>query len=322
MATYRWQERIFKELAMDKIVELLIKKHVLSTLEPIDNLPCYQISALRALTELLVPLDFQSHKGHFGHVLILEGHPRFAGASRLAALAALRSGAGLVSLLAKDQCFYHPQDRFEFMHLNAHDLKPAHLEKISALVVGPGLSKDPDYQNFALAILKEAMPIVPTIVVDAEALPLLDSLKDFRRSGTIICTPHPKEAASLLQCTTEEIEQDRFRAILNLGALPINQKHAIIWLLKGSSSLVYQASTGIFIFKGNTPMLATGGSGDILAGAIAGLAMQSPSSLSATLLAISLSLAAAYEGSQKADRGIFPSELADRFPSLLKRPVW
>lgn len=307
---------------MKHVVELLTEKHVSTSLTSIDGIECYQISGIRALTELLLPLNPRSHKGHFGHVLIAEGHPQFAGASRLAALAALRVGAGLVSLLAKDEIFYHPYDRFEFMHLRARDLSQNHLHKFSTLVVGPGLSKEPSQQNFALDILHKAQKTISAIIVDAEALSLLDALKDEDKASTFICTPHPKEAATLLDCNVEDIEGDRYRAILNLANLAINEKHRVIWILKGSSTLVYQKNAAIFSFRGNAPMLATGGSGDVLAGAIAGLCMQCDSLLAASLTAISLSLAAAHEASLKADRGILPSELADRFPSLLKRPVW
>lgn len=307
---------------MNHVVSMLIQKQVLSLLTPIDIHQCYQVSGIRALTELLLPLDLRSHKGHFGHILIVEGHPNFLGASRLAALAAIRSGAGLVSLLSKDEIHFHPQDYFEFMHLSAHHLKADHFKKFNAIVVGPGLSKDPQLQDFALTILKIAMATIPVIVVDAEALALLERLNDEASSATIICTPHPKEAAMLLGSSAEEVENDRIQAILNLSRLRINQKHSIIWLLKGSSTLLMQKGVGIFYFKGNAPMLATGGSGDVLAGSIASLSTQTHHPLSATLLAISLTLAAAHEASDKADRGFLPSELANTFPSLLKRPVW
>ncbi len=304
---------------MDPTLEQLIKNGVMKPLKSDQHENYYAIGGARALTELLLPLNPQGHKGTFGHVLVTEGHENFKGASRLVALSALRVGAGLVTLLSKDQLYPHPNDLFEFMKMKESDLSETFLKKISAMVIGPGLSKDPTLQNWALNLLLKAAPLVPTIIIDADGLALLEHLKPNQVSATLICTPHPQEAATLLHSSVVEVERDRLAAIMELSQLPVNAHCTIIWLLKGSTSLVSMPKAGIFAIDGNTPLLATGGSGDILAGAIAGLIKQSSSPLDATLLATTLMIACARESTLNADRGILPSELASRFPYLLKR---
>ncbi len=302
---------------MDKDVEQLLKKGSIKALSNHQN--CYAINDLQAIKELLLPLNPQSHKGNFGHVLVVEGHENFMGASRLVALAALRVGAGLCTLLSKDTIHYHPNDLFEFTKTKYAQLHLAPLKKISSLVIGPGLSQDPSFQAWGLKLLTEMGPRLSTIIIDADGLSLLCELKAGEIKGSLICTPHPQEAALLLKTSVEEVERDRFLAITKLGQLPVNDHCSIIWILKGSTSLVYQAPNGIFAIEGNAPLLSTGGSGDVLAGAIAGLIPQSSAPLSATLLATTLMVTAARESSLRADRGILPSELAHSFPHLLKR---
>ncbi|MCA9509038.1 MAG: hypothetical protein KC505_11505, partial [Myxococcales bacterium] len=157
-------------------IDKLIKKHVFITLKNFDGIPCYHFACDRVLHELLLPLDPHSHKGTFGHVLALQGHENFIGASRLSLLGALRAGTGLATLLCKDSIQHHPADLFEFIKIKDRDLTIEYLKKISALVIGPGLSKDTNLQNWGLEMLHQAGAIVPNIIIDADALNLLKRL--------------------------------------------------------------------------------------------------------------------------------------------------
>jgi len=270
------------------------------------------------LNFLLKPLGKSSNKSDFGHVAILEGHTNFIGASRLAARASLRVGAGLVTLLTSKTPSLHPSDLAEFMKKQEDLTTPDFFKKISALVIGPGLGREAHDLARARALLNNSAPYVKNIVLDADALALVHDSDVKLHSNTLICTPHPQEAAKLLGLSTAEIEHDRFLAIENLAKLSFNPNGITIWVLKGATTLIRQEPYGTIALAGDAPILATGGSGDMLAGAIAGLLAQSRSLLGAVVLATSLQICAAKRFSANT-KGIFVSELADRIPSLLQR---
>jgi len=269
------------------------------------------------LNHLLKPVSKISHKVNFGRVLIMEGEPKFMGASRLAARSALRAGAGLVSILVSDIKNHHPSDLAEFIKINLKDISSSDFD---SLVVGPGLSKDEHFQELALDIINSAIKKnVKMIVLDACGLKLLSKINFQNSSSLCVCTPHPKEAAELLKIATSLVEEDRFLAIKSLRALHQTFSSNIIWVLKGATTLVAAPSGEIYSFAGDAPVLSTGGSGDILSGAIAGLSAQTNCVFDAVLLAISLQISAAFE--KESEKGILPHELADSFPKLLKRIV-
>lgn len=284
-----------------------------------DALDQFWIKHHAELLELLKPLDKSSHKGHFGHVAIVEGDNNYQGASRLVAKAALRVGSGLVTIITRDAQSLHPSDQAEYMkcaHENAAHLWP----RLSTLVLGPGLGATPPMLAYGQRILENAQYTVKTLILDADGLRLLHEKMPLNYQN-LICTPHPKEAARLLGVSPEAVENNRFLAIESLGRLMVNSGSCTIWVLKGATTLVYQKDAGIFAFAGDLPVLAVGGSGDLLAGAIAGLISQAISPLCATLLGINLQIRAALKVQKLASKGILPSELCDRFPSLLKRPA-
>lgn len=267
----------------------------------------------QSFPELFLPIPSPCHKGQFGHVLIFAGHPRFYGASKLAALAALRVGAGLLTIASvNDQ---KTSSHNEFMHIDLSNIDDQILAKIDSVVLGPGLSLEKDYQEMALNFINRLHK--PTLVVlDADGLNLLKHPNLKLEKHTIICTPHPKEAANLLNCSVKDIERDRFKAIHRLfSAFGGN----IIWLLKGGTPLVMDLDKNFYAFRGDLPLLSTGGMGDVLSGAIAGLYKQTASPIDALLLAISMQLETAKNLSKNATKGMLASELANEFPKLTRR---
>lgn len=272
----------------------------------------------RALLSLFKPLTPSAHKGHFGHVLVLEGDPQFLGASRLAARAALRVGAGLVSIATEQSLAPTSLDLPEFMHIKCNDVDEQFMKRIDAVVVGPGLGSDLQRQKAARDFVHAFCGQIKVLVLDADGLQLLSG-DLVSSSTTIIATPHPKEAANLLQTSVIDIERDRFKAIalLHEHFKALN----IIWVLKGATTLV-RADAETIAFRGDLPLLAAGGSGDVLSGAIAGCIKQTSSPLAATLLAVSLQIEAAAYLSRRIKKGSFASELADIFVTLTRtRPV-
>ena len=275
----------------------------------------------RALLSLYHPIAPQSYKGQFGHVLVYEGNPQFLGASRLSARAALRVGAGLVTIACDHSDMPSPLDLPEFMRKKRAEITEDFLEHIDAIVLGPGLSNIPVYQNHALDFITRWHANISCLVLDADGLRLLDKNLPIEKL-TIVATPHPGEAANLLGSTTADIERDRFKAIADLGAQSESRNQQIIWVLKGATTLVRALNKEIFAFHGDLPILAAGGSGDTLSGAIAGSVKQTASPLAAALLAVSMQIEAAQVLSRRIRKGSLATELADLFPTIARnRPI-
>lgn len=219
-----------------------------------------------------------SHKGDFGHVLVIGGDHGFGGATLLTAEACLRTGAGLVSVLTRSA---HRSGmlarRPELMVLGTEDegANPeALVNKATAIVVGPGLGTGEwSRKQLQLALGAQLSRGVP-LIVDADGLTLIaerDTDKTQIKRDNWILTPHPGEAARLLHCETSEISKDRFAAVRKL-----QQRWGGNCLLKGHGSLLAtaEAGDGLFLCSEGNPGMATGGMGDVLAGVIAGLVAQ------------------------------------------------
>lgn len=220
-----------------------------------------------------------AHKSVFGHVLVIGGIPRYSGAAHLAARAALRAGAGLVSVASPAGAEGRIKDGLpEIMALPLgepgggawpttlpEDLSVL-LRRCDALVIGPGMGRTGEARVFLAAAL--ALPGRPPAVIDADALALLAGCGEATRhvTGDDVITPHPGEAAALLCTTAAEIQADRFAA---LGALC--RLLPCVVVLKGAGCLTGRAGEAALISPYDVPQLAVGGSGDVLAGCIGAL---------------------------------------------------
>lgn len=229
-------------------------------------------------TRHLLPRRKSSHKGSHGHVVVIGGDYGYGGAAILAAEAAQRAGSGLVSVITRSS--HRPAflaRKPELMILGTEDESSdpeALLEKASAIAIGPGLGRNKWSRHlFQLALSVQQARGTP-LIIDADGLNLLAERADTGAStkrANWILTPHPGEAATLLACSTEEIQSDRFFAVAKLAAL-----WGGVCLLKGSGSLICDADNPEKIFlstEGNAGM-ATAGMGDVLAGIIASLVGQ------------------------------------------------
>ena len=214
----------------------------------------------------LPPRRRDAHKGCFGHVLVVGGAPGMSGAARLAAEAAARGGAGLVSVAT------HPQHaawlnagRPELMVravAHADELGPL-LSRASVVVVGPGLGQGEWSRGLFEKVVESHLPLI----VDADALSLLAN--DPLRKDNWVLTPHPGEAARLLASTTQAVQQNRFAAVMD-----VQTEYGGVVLLKGSGTLVASATLPVELCPFGNPGMASGGMGDILGGVIAALMAQ------------------------------------------------
>jgi len=228
--------------------------------------------------EFVIPERAQnSHKGSYGNVIIIGGAVGMTGAGVLAARSALFSGAGKVFLgLIHPTISYDPSYP-EIMCRNAKNLEYA----TGVVVVGPGMGSSETARDILHAILDSSTPLV----LDADALNLIaadvvlqEKLRN--RSTASILTPHPLEAARLLGTTAKEIQHNRLSAAKQLSS----RFNAVI-ILKGAGSIIASPDGSLCINTSGNPGLATGGTGDVLAGLCGALLAQGFTCFNAAQLA-------------------------------------
>lgn len=213
-----------------------------------------EVSDPRDFSPLFRPRKRDSHKGDFGHVLVIGGAPGKSGAVAMAGLSALRMGAGLVSVTSRAATNVAPE-------LMTETLEDFSLERKTVVAIGPGLGVNRDLLARLLKDVKVPM------VIDADGLNSIAGT-DFRGQGVqTILTPHPGEMARLLGHPVADRLTD---------ARTFAQERNVCLVLKGNRTLVALPDGRVFINMSGTPALATGGTGDILTGMIAGLVAQFP----------------------------------------------
>ena len=230
--------------------------------------------------------DVNGNKGKFGHVLIAGGSYGTFGAPSMSALAALRTGAGLVTaavprslmnqvgLIAPELMVRGLEEESGAASIRNLESLEVLLEGISVLAVGPGLSMRGSAPEFARGLL--ARTTVPT-VLDADALNAFaghtDVLKQAAQGGkrTIVLTPHPGEMARLANLTVKEVEADRITLARRFAT-----EHHITLVLKGWRTLIAHPDGRIAVNTTGNPSMAKGGSGDILTGIVAAMLAQYP----------------------------------------------
>lgn len=249
-----------------------------------------------------------AHKGHFGHVLIVGGDHGMGGAVALAAEAALRCGAGLVSVATREAHLAAVLGRTPEVMVRpvaTRDALLPMLQRASVVVVGPGLGQEPWAEQLFDAVLECKRPLV----VDADALNLLAG-RGLSRADWVL-TPHPGEAARLLDCSTAAIGGDRFAAAAALQA-----RHGGTVVLKGAGSLVAGAAD-LGLSPYGHPGMATGGMGDVLSGVIAALLAQGLEPMRAAAMGVCLHGAAGDAAAASGAVGLVASDLAPHLRRLL-----
>ncbi len=248
------------------------------------------------------------HKGLFGHVLIIGGNQGLGGAAIIAAKAACRTGAGAVSLITlpehvNSSLSLIPEVMVIGTRGSNNSIANQALTKASAIVIGPGLGKDDWAKYWLTKVLSLAIPKV----IDADGLRLAKDL-GMDLSQTVI-TPHPGEAAYLLDCTTETIQNNRLDC-----AKEIQQRTGATLVLKGSGSIICSKDTMEICRFGN-PAMATAGMGDALAGMIGALIAQ-PQIRKPVASAVLLHALAGDMASQNYPLGLLASDLIEKLPLL------
>ncbi len=213
--------------------------------------------------------EAQANKGDFGQLAIVAGSQGFHGAAVVVARGAQRAQPGLVSVFVPDKIYFPVAAQLQSAMVHVWRNEISLPKKTTAIVIGPGLA-DPNISDFVKKTTRnfwrEAK--VP-VVVDASALDFLPAGKISTNALRVI-TPHPGEAARLLGTTPAAVQLER---VSSLRAL--SKKFGDCWVvLKGQQTLIGRSSGKIFVNSSGNPQLAQGGSGDLLAGFLAGLLAQ------------------------------------------------
>ncbi|MCB1641894.1 MAG: NAD(P)H-hydrate dehydratase [Xanthomonadales bacterium] len=253
------------------------------------------------LARALPPRRRTAHKGDFGHVLLIAGDDGYGGAARLAAEAAARGGAGLTSLLTRPANVQpvlsaRPEIMVRAAAAPAETDKPA---RPDVLVIGPGLGQRPWGRQWLDWALQQDHPLV----LDADALNLLAAEPRQLPSGSVI-TPHPGEAGRLLGCSTAEINADRYRA-----AAALAERWDCVAVLKGAGSLIAAAGHTKRVCPYGNPGMASGGSGDVLAGLIGALLAQGLPPFEAASVGVLAHALAGDAAAAEGQRGMLASDL-------------
>lgn len=251
------------------------------------------------LARHLIPRKPNAHKGHHGHVLLIGGNHGMAGAILLAARAALRSGAGLVTVATRaEHAVALTAAQPELMCRGVEtqmELSPL-LEHANAVVIGPGLGQDVWARELLGRVLQSRLPLV----LDADALNLLS--EEPLRSDRWVLTPHPGEAARLLGVSTAEIQSDRCAAVVQL-----HQRYGGVVVLKGAGTWVRGEQTQLCSY-GN-PGMAVGGMGDVLAGVVAAFIGQGLAPEPAAAVGVLAHALTADQAAKAGQRGLLPTDV-------------
>ncbi len=261
--------------------------------------------------QLLPQRPRSSHKGDCGHVLVVGGARGFSGAVRLAGEGALRSGAGLVSVATDARhagliAACRPELMCHGIDTPA-ELEPL-LQRCSVVAIGPGLGQD----AWGLSLFENILQSNKPLVVDADALNLL--AKHPQQLDNRVLTPHPGEAARLLDQTVAEIQSDRFAA-----AQRLQQRYDGVIVLKGAGTIIHSPGhrPPAVCSQGN-PGMATGGSGDVLTGVIAGLIAQGFGLQNSAETGVCVHAAAGDLAARDGERGMIASDLFPHIRKLLR----
>lgn len=235
-------------------IELSVPDQAIDAVEPI---------AAQIETPTLAPRSRDSHKGSYGSVVIAGGDYGMFGAALLAGRSALRSGAGKVTILSTDehldQAALHTP---ELMSAVFEGGNSPSLQYADAIALGPGLGLG----SWGRDVFEAVVKLDKTLLIDADGLTHLASRKGAACGGNWVLTPHPGEAARLLDVTTQQVQANRAEAAQKIAA-----RYNAVCVLKGAGTLVASPSGNLSVCTAGNPGMASAGMGDVLSGIIASL---------------------------------------------------
>ena len=269
------------------------------------------LSTPKDFADLLRPRALEANKGSYGHVLVIGGSFGKAGAAAMAGFSALRVGAGLSTIATPKSVLatvagFHPEVMTEplpetgdgtISALALDSLAPALVERKTVIAIGPGISRNRETSEFVRGLLKletlnpktlkpGVVPGSAVLVLDADALNAFEGVAEQLNGHgrNIVITPHPGEMSRLTGLTIADIQANRLEV-----ARKFAHEHELIVVLKGHRTLTAAPDGTVWVNSTGNPGMATGGTGDVLTGMVAGLIAQHPDEvLKAAALAVYL----------------------------------
>jgi ADP-dependent NAD(P)H-hydrate dehydratase / NAD(P)H-hydrate epimerase len=307
--------------------------------EAIESELHLQVITPKEIAELVAPRPRDSNKGMYGHVLVAGGSLGKTGAAVMAGFSALRTGAGLVTVASPRSTLgiiagYHPELMTEpLSETDAGSIAKEALEEFNrlaenktVLAIGPGISRHPSTAEFVREIVsKSQMPIV----LDADGLNAFegrakdlnrrdrgDNSENAEKPAVLVLTPHPGEMARLTGLNTTAIQRDRINIARSFA-----RDHQLILVLKGDRTIIASPEGEAWVNTTGNPGMATGGTGDILTGIVAGMIAQNPKrALLAVLAAVYLhGLAGDIAAESTGEQSLVATDLISALPEAFRR---
>jgi ADP-dependent NAD(P)H-hydrate dehydratase / NAD(P)H-hydrate epimerase len=284
----------------------------------------------REIALLIGPRPLAANKGSFGHVLVVGGSLGKAGAAAMAGMAALRSGAGLSTVATPKSVLatvagFHPEVMTEPLEetdagsISTRALEGGRMDALiqgkTVLAGGPGISRDPETSEFVRSLVANCKT---PLVLDADGLNAFEGraseLNGKRRA--LVITPHPGEIARLVGSTVAAVQRDRINV-----ARTFAREHELIVVLKGHRTLIAQPDGTVWVNTTGNPGMATGGTGDILTGMVAGLIAQNPERIvEAVIAAVHLhGLAGDVARENTGEHSLVATDLVKALPEAFRR---
>jgi len=282
----------------------------------------------REVAPLIGPRPLAANKGNFGHVLVIGGSVGKAGAAAMAGISALRVGAGLSTVATAGSVLgivagFHPEVMTEPLDETGDGSIALsalrHINKLAegktVLAIGPGISRNSETAEFVRSAVKQRT--IP-IVLDADGLNAFEgrSAELNGKAGSIVITPHPGEMARLLGDTVAAVQRDRINV-----ARTFAHEHELIVVLKGHRTLIAHPDGTVWVNTTGNPGMATGGTGDILTGMVAGLIAQNPEHIvEAVIAAVHLhGLAGDVARESMGEHSLVATDLVKALPEAFRR---
>jgi ADP-dependent NAD(P)H-hydrate dehydratase / NAD(P)H-hydrate epimerase len=282
------------------------------------------------VAKLTGPRPRDANKGSFGHVLVIGGSLGKAGAAAMAGMSALRSGAGLSTVATPKSVLptvagFHPEimteacEETEDGTISLRALEYAHLDNLvkgkTVLAVGPGISRNEETSEFVRTVIdKYTMPIV----LDADGLNAFQGVAEKLngKGRMLVITPHPGEMARLTGLSIPEVQRDRIGV-----ARSFSRDHQLVVILKGHRTLIADPHGEVWVNTTGNPGMATGGTGDVLTGVVAGMIAQNPQRvIEAVTAAVHLhGLAGDIACETMGEQSLVATDLIRAFPEAFQR---
>jgi NAD(P)H-hydrate epimerase len=267
-----------------------------------------------------------SHKGDFGHLMVVAGSPGKAGAAIMAARGALRTGAGLVSVatpnnlvpiiqsqVAEAMCVPSAESIEGTLGIGSEEELLKAMGNMSACAIGPGLST---HYETVQAVRNLIQRLTVPAVIDADGLNALAGFTDILKKVkvSVVVTPHPGEMGRLLGISSSDVQRDRIAL-----ASEFARRHQVTVVLKGAATVIATQHGWVFINSSGNPGMATGGTGDVLTGMIGSFLAQGYGASQAACLGVYLhGLAGDLAAGEKGEASMIAGDLIEKIPQAFK----